>query len=401
MLYICQELPIEQMNLSVGGGGGTQNISGHSIGHHQHPGMLILGNGGLAAVMTSQHHQEPTGGIPHIIKDDVSASEDNRAEPMDVKPVLGWSHGEGADMKQQSPWSGLGNGLEPGGGGGKMGVLQQSMLGSPPPTPSSVVGGGIGGCETGGSNNRWPTDNDEFESGESDKLRLVAAHEQQHELARLAAAAAHHHQHGGGGLRMDGGPSDIVYREYLERQQHLHHHNSNTTAADEDQFGDGGGYSGHGGLSGGPPHSPSILNDGLGDPRSPNDNNVEGSFSPDVDHHLHGGGHHHLHHHPQQHLANGGGGGVLMHNGDGGGIGGGGGGGASAASKKSTSRRNAWGNLSYADLITQAILSSPEKRLTLSQVYDWMVQNIPYFKDKGDSNSSAGWKVGGIIHNNF
>ena len=38
-------------------------------------------------------------------------------------------------------------------------------------------------------------------------------------------------------------------------------------------------------------------------------------------------------------------------------------------------------------------MSSPEKRLTLSQVYDWMVQNIPYFKDKGDSNSSAGWKV--------
>ena len=65
-----------------------------------------------------------------------------------------------------------------------------------------------------------------------------------------------------------------------------------------------------------------------------------------------------------------------------------------AVNKKSTSRRNAWGNLSYADLITQAILSSPEKRLTLSQVYDWMVQNIPYFKDKGDSNSSAGWKVG-------
>ena len=70
-----------------------------------------------------------------------------------------------------------------------------------------------------------------------------------------------------------------------------------------------------------------------------------------------------------------------------------GGPGNSAASKKSSSRRNAWGNLSYADLITQAILSSPEKRLTLSQVYDWMVQNIPYFKDKGDSNSSAGWKV--------
>uniref|UniRef100_A0A183EN16 Fork-head domain-containing protein n=1 Tax=Gongylonema pulchrum TaxID=637853 RepID=A0A183EN16_9BILA len=65
--------------------------------------------------------------------------------------------------------------------------------------------------------------------------------------------------------------------------------------------------------------------------------------------------------------------------------------------KKSTTRRNAWGNMSYADLITQAIVSSPEKRLTLSQVYEWMVQNVPYFRDKGDSNSSAGWKVG-IFH---
>ncbi|CAD5206763.1 unnamed protein product [Bursaphelenchus okinawaensis] len=63
--------------------------------------------------------------------------------------------------------------------------------------------------------------------------------------------------------------------------------------------------------------------------------------------------------------------------------------------KKVTTRRNAWGNMSYADLITQAILSSPEKRLTLSQVYEWMVQNVPYFRDKGDSNSSAGWKMEG------
>jgi len=62
-------------------------------------------------------------------------------------------------------------------------------------------------------------------------------------------------------------------------------------------------------------------------------------------------------------------------------------------SKKTGSRRNAWGNLSYADLITKAIQTSPEQRLTLSQIYDWMVQNVPYFKDKGDSNSSAGWKV--------
>lgn len=61
--------------------------------------------------------------------------------------------------------------------------------------------------------------------------------------------------------------------------------------------------------------------------------------------------------------------------------------------KKNSSRRNAWGNLSYADLITQAIGSAPDKRLTLSQIYEWMVQNVAYFKDKGDSNSSAGWKV--------
>lgn len=61
--------------------------------------------------------------------------------------------------------------------------------------------------------------------------------------------------------------------------------------------------------------------------------------------------------------------------------------------RKAAARRNAWGNLSYADLITRAIESSPEKRLTLSQIYSWMVENVPFFKDKGDSNSSAGWKV--------
>ncbi|XP_055665597.1 forkhead box protein O3 isoform X3 [Falco peregrinus] len=68
-------------------------------------------------------------------------------------------------------------------------------------------------------------------------------------------------------------------------------------------------------------------------------------------------------------------------------------GGPAAAPRKCSSRRNAWGNLSYADLITRAIESSPEKRLTLSQIYDWMVRCVPYFKDKGDSNSSAGWKA--------
>jgi hypothetical protein len=60
---------------------------------------------------------------------------------------------------------------------------------------------------------------------------------------------------------------------------------------------------------------------------------------------------------------------------------------------KKGSRKNAWGNQSYADLITQAIQSAPEQRMTLSQIYAWMVENVVYFKDKGDNTSSAGWKV--------
>lgn len=72
--------------------------------------------------------------------------------------------------------------------------------------------------------------------------------------------------------------------------------------------------------------------------------------------------------------------------------------------KKPSTRRNAWGCMSYADLITKAIESVPDKRLTLSQIYGWMIQNVPYFKDKGESNSSAGWKVRllfGVIRHAF
>ena len=68
-----------------------------------------------------------------------------------------------------------------------------------------------------------------------------------------------------------------------------------------------------------------------------------------------------------------------------------------ASKPKTSSRKNAWGPLSYADLITQAIESSTDKRLTLAQIYDWFTKNIPYFKDKGESNSSAGWKVCGFF----
>ena len=63
------------------------------------------------------------------------------------------------------------------------------------------------------------------------------------------------------------------------------------------------------------------------------------------------------------------------------------------SSKKPWSRRNAWGDMSYADLISQAIESSPDGRMTLSEIYDWVIRNVPYFRDKGNTNSSAGWKV--------
>lgn len=64
-----------------------------------------------------------------------------------------------------------------------------------------------------------------------------------------------------------------------------------------------------------------------------------------------------------------------------------------AKSEPNKKMRNAWGNMSYAELITQAILSTPEKRLTLSEIYDWIVKNVHYFSDKANSPSTAGWKV--------
>ena len=73
--------------------------------------------------------------------------------------------------------------------------------------------------------------------------------------------------------------------------------------------------------------------------------------------------------------------------------------------------RNPWGEMSYADLITKAILSAPDKRLTLSEIYAWMIENVPYFREKANETSTSGWKVcthwgvGGeyslTVHNTF
>ena len=70
---------------------------------------------------------------------------------------------------------------------------------------------------------------------------------------------------------------------------------------------------------------------------------------------------------------------------------------AAAAATSSTmaggTRRNPWGNHSYADLITQAISQAPDQRLTLAQIYEWLIKNISHFREKSDSVSSTGWKV--------
>jgi len=44
---------------------------------------------------------------------------------------------------------------------------------------------------------------------------------------------------------------------------------------------------------------------------------------------------------------------------------------------------------SYANLISLAINSSADRRMTLSEIYAWISDNFPYYKQAG-----SGWKVG-------
>jgi len=48
---------------------------------------------------------------------------------------------------------------------------------------------------------------------------------------------------------------------------------------------------------------------------------------------------------------------------------------------------------SYAHLITFAINSSPEKRMTLSEIYQWICDKYPYYRIAGN-----GWKVSGHFY---
>jgi len=56
-------------------------------------------------------------------------------------------------------------------------------------------------------------------------------------------------------------------------------------------------------------------------------------------------------------------------------------------------RMNAWGSLSYAELIAKAIHSSREGQMTLGEIYAWLVDNVDYFRQRSDDESSVGWKV--------
>jgi hypothetical protein len=53
-----------------------------------------------------------------------------------------------------------------------------------------------------------------------------------------------------------------------------------------------------------------------------------------------------------------------------------------------TNHRDGKPPYSYANLITFAINSSQKKKMTLSEIYQWICDHFPYYKDAGN-----GWKV--------
>ena len=79
--------------------------------------------------------------------------------------------------------------------------------------------------------------------------------------------------------------------------------------------------------------------------------------------------------------------------------------------KKKFSRTNKWGKCSYKALIIEAIEQrlvsalhtnlkakssepakicfSPQRKMTLNEIYDWIVTNIDFFKGEGATNSSG------------
>lgn len=56
-------------------------------------------------------------------------------------------------------------------------------------------------------------------------------------------------------------------------------------------------------------------------------------------------------------------------------------------------RRNPWGPETYAELISKAIESRPDRRATLQQIYKFIIGSNKFFRDRSEGSLSAGWKV--------
>lgn len=92
--------------------------------------------------------------------------------------------------------------------------------------------------------------------------------------------------------------------------------------------------------------------------------------------HLHG--HHHGHHHAHHHHGQGPGK-KIVHLDPG----------TTLDQEEAAQHRDGKPPYSYASLITFAINGSPRKRMTLSEIYQWICDNFPYYREAG-----SGWKVG-------